>query len=178
MLKHVHPCWSLGPAKLTEVVQVRLLIVHAESVAAVHEKAILVKQAGRSLPQRPARTPVQRGESLLLHDRPDVERKAARQSGCELVQLREAREQHGRDQSMSTRLEQCVAVRELLQAARQAQCSSGGETTNSGTWRAHNSGSASPGRWSVSSQSPKLSGRVTVGSDQSEFLPAPTRASF
>ena len=46
---------------------------------------------------------------LLLHDRPDVEREPARQSGRELVKLRQATEQHGYDQSVSARQEQFVA---------------------------------------------------------------------
>ena len=44
-----------------------------------------------------------------MHDRPDVEREPARQSGRELVKFRQATEQDGCDQSVSGRQEQFVA---------------------------------------------------------------------
>ena len=48
MLGHVHPCWSLRPARLTEAVQGQRLMVCAKSRTAANEKRGLVQQASRA----------------------------------------------------------------------------------------------------------------------------------
>ena len=82
MPQHVHLCWSMGPLKLSEVVQVRLLMVRAESFEAACEEGVLAMQAGRF--QRLLLDVVLPGllfieDCLMLHDTPDVEREAGRQ---------------------------------------------------------------------------------------------------